>query len=72
MIKNSPFNAENMALIPGQGTNIPHAMGQLIHALQLKKSVCCSEDPVQQKNFLMQFKKLYYNIVQIAPKYIEN
>ena len=29
MVKNPPYNAEDMGLIPGQGTNIPHAMGQL-------------------------------------------
>ena len=27
---NLPCDAEDMSLIPGQGTKIPHAMGQLI------------------------------------------
>ena len=29
MAKNPPYNAGDVGLIPGQGTKIPHAMGQL-------------------------------------------
>ena len=29
MVKNLPSNAGDIGLIPGQGTKIPHAMGQL-------------------------------------------
>ena len=29
MVKNSPSNAGDMGLIPGRGTRIPHAVGQL-------------------------------------------
>ena len=29
MVKNLPYNAGDMGLIPGQGTKIPHATGQL-------------------------------------------
>ena len=29
MVKNPPSNAEDMGLIPDQGTKIPHATGQL-------------------------------------------
>ena len=29
VVKNPPFNAGDMGLIPGGGTNIPHAMEQL-------------------------------------------
>ena len=29
MVKNPPYNAEDMGSIPGQGTKIPHAAGQL-------------------------------------------
>ena len=29
MVKNPPSNAGDMGSIPGQGTKIPHAMGQL-------------------------------------------
>ena len=29
VVKNPPFNAGDTALIPGQGTKIPHAEGQL-------------------------------------------
>ena len=29
VVKNPPPNVEDVALIPGQGTKIPHAVGQL-------------------------------------------
>ena len=29
MVKNPPFNVEDAGLIPGQGTKILHALGQL-------------------------------------------
>ena len=29
MVKNPPYNAGDMGSIPGQGTKIPHATGQL-------------------------------------------
>ena len=29
MVKNLPYNAGDSGLIPGQGTKIPHAAGQL-------------------------------------------
>ena len=29
VVKNPPYNAGDMGLIPGQGTKIPHAAGQL-------------------------------------------
>ena len=29
MVKNLPFNAGDMGLIPGQGTKIPHTAGRL-------------------------------------------
>ena len=33
MVKNLPSNAGDVGLIPGQGTKIPHATGQLSSAL---------------------------------------
>ena len=29
VVKNLPYNAGDVGLIPGQGTKIPHAVGQL-------------------------------------------
>ena len=29
MVKNQPSNAGDVGSIPGQGTKVPHAMGQL-------------------------------------------
>ena len=29
VVKNPPYNAGDAGLIPGQGTKIPHAVGQL-------------------------------------------
>ena len=35
MVKNPPSNAGGMGPIPGQGTKIPHAAGQLsLHAVE--------------------------------------
>ena len=35
MVKNLPCNAGGVSLIPGRGTRIPHAMGQLSPRSQL-------------------------------------
>ena len=35
VVKNPPSNAEDVGLIPGQETKIPHAMGQLCCMWQL-------------------------------------
>ena len=35
VVKNLPSKTGDMGCIPGQGTKIPHAMGQLTHALLL-------------------------------------
>ena len=41
MVKNPPSNAGDAGSIPGQGTKIPHAMGQLNpHAATREKPVC--------------------------------
>ena len=60
VVKNPPSNAGDMGLIPGGGTKIPHAVGQLspraatteptrsgAHAPQLARSPCAAtKDPV--------------------------
>ena len=56
MVKNLPSNAGDVSSIPGWGTRIPHAAGQLspratttelvhsgAHILQLEKSTCPNE-----------------------------
>ena len=40
VVKNLPSNAGNRSSIPGQGTKIPHAMGQLSLHAEAKKPVC--------------------------------
>ena len=59
MVKNLPSNAGDVGLIPGQGTKIPHSVGQLsLHAAitepvlsgarvpQLERSTCATpKDP---------------------------
>ena len=62
MVKNLPSSGGDTILILGQGTKIPHAVGQLSLSAaarepmprdhwacepQLEKPSCCSEDPVQ-------------------------
>ena len=55
VVRNLPSNAGNLGLIPGRGTKIPHATGQLSpHALEPARTrtretpVCCNEDPACQ------------------------
>ena len=40
VVKNMPSNAGNTGTIPGQGTKVPHAMGQL--------SLCAGENGAPQ------------------------
>ena len=56
MVKNLPSNAGKVGLIPGWGTKIPHAKGQLsLQAtttethMQQGQPVRCKEDPAQPK-----------------------
>ena len=48
MIKNLPYDAGDVTLIPGQGTKIPHADGQLslrattIELTGLNQSLCAA------------------------------
>ena len=49
VVKNLPSNAGDAGWIPGWGTKIPHARGQLSHTLQLVEPMSCNEDPVKPK-----------------------
>ena len=40
--KNSPSNAGESGLIPGWGTKIPHALGQLSRQVTTKEPVYCN------------------------------
>ena len=42
MVKNLPSTEGDVGLIPGQGTKILYAAGQLSHRLQLEKSQLCN------------------------------
>ena len=44
-----PSNAGNTGSIPGQGTKIPHAAGQLNPRAATKDPACNNEDPTQPK-----------------------
>ena len=46
VVKNLPSNEEDMSLIPGQGTKIPHAAEQLSLWAPTRKPVCLKRDPV--------------------------
>ena len=41
VVKNLPFNAGDTGLIPGQGTKIPHAAGQLSPHTATRELACC-------------------------------
>ena len=51
MVKNLPSNAGNMGSIPGQGTKVPRAEGQLSPRVATRESQHTrrNEDPAQQK-----------------------
>ena len=45
MVKNPSCNAGNASSIPGRGTKIPHAAGQLIRVLQLESPHASTTEP---------------------------
>lgn len=45
VVMNMPYNAGDTSLIPGKGTKIPHAAGQLSPSSATRESMCCNEDP---------------------------
>ena len=45
VVRNSPCNAGDMDLIPGQGTRIPWDMGQLSLSTAATGPTCCSKVP---------------------------
>ena len=72
MFKNSPCNAEDTSLIPGQEFKIPHATEQLNlyatttvpthYGVELEKPVCHNEDPAQPKKIFFNFEKGWYTV----------
>ena len=51
MVKNPPSNAGDVGLIPGQGTKIPHAVGQLDPGTATRETHGhCNEDPAKNQN----------------------
>ena len=58
MVKNLPSHTGDVGLIPGEGTKMPQAMGQLSPPAARQPECCnqsslqaagCNEDPVQPK-----------------------
>ena len=56
MVKNLPPNAGDMGSMPGQGTNIKHAAGQLSQHVATTETACaqkekpvCHKQPTQPK-----------------------
>lgn len=43
VVKNQPGNARDMGLITGQGTELPHATGQISPHADTRQSLCHSE-----------------------------
>ena len=43
VVKNPPCSAGDASLIPGWGTKIPHALGQLNPSATTRESVCSDE-----------------------------
>ena len=58
VVKNLPPNAGDMGLIPGQETNIPHAMGQVSpHATTAGSMYSGAHAPQQRPNATKRKKK---------------
>ena len=49
VVKNPPCNVGDVGLIPGQGTKIPHAVGQLSPHAATRESARHHKDSVQPK-----------------------
>ena len=49
VVKNPPSNAGDTGWITGQGTKIPHAVGQLSHAPQLLSLAASTREPACRK-----------------------
>ena len=49
VIENLPCDAGDQGSIPGRGTKIPHASGQLSLCAAMKDLKCCNYDPTQPK-----------------------
>ena len=49
MVKNLPSDTGDAGLIPGWGTKMPCAMGQLSLHTTTRESTCCNKDPAQPK-----------------------
>ena len=63
-VKNPPWNADSMGLIPGEGIKIPPSMQQLSPSTTAIEPVSCSgnEDPTGHKKDLMQPNKYFFNM----------
>ena len=49
MVKNPPSNAEDTGSIPGWGTKVPHAMGQLSLCTTTRESPCATKTQCSQE-----------------------
>ena len=45
MVENLPSNAGDAGSIPGRGTKVPHAAGQISLCATTKDPACCNEVP---------------------------
>ena len=67
MVKNPPSNAREAGSIPGQGTKIPHAVGQLSPCTAAREACALQRRPAQPKKilFLSQLRltiSLWHNV----------
>ena len=52
VVKNLPSNAGDAISIPGLGTKIPLAVGQLSLCVTTRDSMCCKQDPMQPNIYI--------------------
>ena len=57
MVQNLPYNAGNTGSIPGQGTKIPHAAGQLSPQASARACVPQTTEPTRSGTHVPQLEK---------------
>ena len=69
MVKNPPSNAGDVGLISGQGTKIPHAVGQLDPGTATRETHGhCNEDPAKNQNKREWSAHTCYNLNEICKR----
>ena len=72
VVKISPCNTGGAGSIPGQGTKISHAVGQLSPSATARegKSMCCNKDPAKPKQIFSQETEKVLSCSPLYPQHL--